>query len=456
MGVRDRFKKAFSVFSAKEDPDARRREYELTREAAYGSGIRPDRSRSIASNERTTIASVYTRLGIDVATVDIRHVRLNEEDQYVETIRSDLNYCLTVSANIDQPGSAFRQDIAMSLFEWGTLAIVPVKTSDNPDTTGSYDIYSLRVGQIVDWYPQAVKVKLYNEDTGQAEEIVLAKDFVAIVENPLYSVMNETNSTLKRITRKLNLLDAVDDAASSGKLDILIQLPYAIKGEIKQEQAEKRRQELEDQMRNSKYGIGYIDGVERITQLNRPAENNMLAQIKWLTEKLYAELGLAQSIFDGTADEAAMLNYNNRTIEPILRAITESMHRTFLTKTAQTQLQAIRFIRDPFKLVPISEIAEIADKFTRNEILSSNEIRSSIGFRPSKDPKANELRNSNMPQALDPGSYAQEEEVAGEVVEDEEKSSDVTGEEMDRMMEEIFNQLEADADDIINKANESD
>ena len=443
MGLIDDAKRGWNAFRSRETPAAVRREYEATREVSYG--IRPDRPRTIGSSERTTIASVYTRLGIDVASIAIQHMRRDEDGQFVEIIKSPLNYCLTVSGNLDQGASALRQDMAMTLFEKGTIAIVPINTSDDPDETGSYDIFSLRVGEITEWYPKAVKVRLYNEDTGKTEEIILAKDFVAIVENPLYSVMNEANSTLKRITRKLNLLDAVDDAAGSGKLDILIQLPYAIKGELKQEQAEKRRQELESQMRDSKYGIGYIDGVERITQLNRPAENNMLAQIKWLMDKLYAELGLAQSIFDGTADEAAMLNYQNRTIEPVLRALTEAMHRVFLTKTAQTQGQAIGFVRDPFRYAQLSQIAEISDKFTRNEILSSNEIRSAIGFRPSKDPKANELRNANMPQPDEgaPAAVGKTPSAGGQA-----PSTD----EQDKLVEETFAALEATANEIVQSA----
>lgn len=335
----------------------------------------------------------------------MRHVRLNEEGQYTETIKSGLNDCLTVDANIDQAGRAFRQDIAMTLFDKGTVAIVPVETTMDPKVSASYDIKSLRVGEVVAWFPGYVRVLLYNDKTGRKQEITLAKENVAIVENPLYSVMNETNSTLQRLIRKLGLLDSVDEQTSSGKLDMIIQLPYVIKSETRRDQAEQRRKDIEMQLKGSQYGIAYTDGTERITQLNRPVENNMLKQVEYLTDMLYGQLGLTKEVFNGTATEQVMLNYYNRTIEPILTAITESMERTFLSKTARTQNQAIRFYRDPFKLVPVSAMADIADKFTRNEIMTSNEIRAKIGMKPSNDPKADQLVNSNMPQpALGPGT----------------------------------------------------
>lgn len=363
---------------------------------AYGG--RPDRVRLTISNERSIISSIYTRLGIDIASVDIRHVRLDDDGRYLEDIKSGLQECLTVEANLDQAARAFRQDIAMTLFDRGVAAIVPVDTTVDPTQSGSFDIKTLRVGWITQWYPSHVRVDVYNQRTGRREEVTLEKRFVAIVENPLYAVMNEPNSTLQRLIRKLNLLDAADEQSSSGKLDMIIQLPYVIKSDARRLAAEQRRKDIEFQLKGSKYGIAYTDGTEKITQLNRPAENNLLTQIQYLTEKLYSELGLTPEVMNGTADEKAMLNYNNRTIEPIVAAIIEAMRRTFLTKTARSQNQSVMGFRDPFKFVPVTDIAEIADKFARNEITSANEIRTAIGFKPSKDPKADELRNSNMPQ----------------------------------------------------------
>lgn len=391
--IGSRLKHAWNAF-IDEDKEHRIHAYE-----EYGSsyGYRPDRVRMITTNERSIVTSIYTRLSIDVASVGIRHVRLDEEDRFIDVIDSGLNNCLTVEANIDQAARAFRQDIAATLFDKGVAAIVPVDTTVNPSLSGGFDIKTLRVGDIVQWYPKHVKINLYNEATARREEIVLEKKFVAIVENPLYSIMNEPNSTLQRLIRKLSLLDIVDEQSSSGKLDLIIQLPYVIKSEARRQQAEQRRKDIEFQLKGSQYGIAYTDGTERITQLNRPAENNLLKQVEYLTALLYGQLGLTQEIMNGTADEKAMLNYNNRTIEPVLDAIVEAMRRTFLTKTARSQRQTINYFRDPFKLVPVNDIAEIADKFTRNEILSSNEIRSVIGFQPSKDPKADKLQNSNMP-----------------------------------------------------------
>lgn len=376
---------------------------EKSRPSGYGSssfgGGRPDRVRFRIPNERSLISSIYTRLSIDVASVEMRHVRTDEEKRYVEDIDSGLNNCLTVEANIDQAARAFRQDIAMTLFDKGVAALVPVDTSINSQTTGSYDILTMRVGEVVAWYPRHVRVSVYNEAITQRQEITLEKSSVAIVENPLYAVMNEPNSTLQRLLHKLNLLDAIDEQSASGKLDLIIQLPYVIKSEARRQQAEQRRTDIEFQLKGSQYGIAYTDGTEKITQLNRPAENNLMAQIEFLTEMLYGQLGITEEVMNGTADEAAMLNYWNRTIEPVLTAIVESMRRTFLTKTARTQRQTVVFFRDPFRLIPIGQIAEIADKFTRNEIATSNEIRQIVGWAPHSDPKADLLVNSNMPQA---------------------------------------------------------
>ncbi len=365
--------------------------------ASYGR--RPDRQRLHITNERSIISSVYNRVAIDVAAIEFRHTRQDENNRFESEIVSGLNNCLTLEANIDQGARAFRQDIAMTLFDKGVLAIVPVDTSTNPDTTGSFEIFTLRVGEILAWFPRHVRVKLYNDLTGQHEEVILAKEKVAIVENPLYSVMNEPNSTLQRLVRKLNLLDSVDEQSGSGKLDLIIQLPYVIKSEARREQADKRQKDIEMQLRGSKYGIAYTDGTERITQLNRPAENNLFQQVEYLTTMLYGQLGITESVFDGTASEAVMLNYYNRTVEPIVGAISEALNRSFLTKTARTQGHAIEYFRDPFRLVPISALAEIGDKLTRNEILSSNEVRGIIGFKPSTDPAAEELRNKNLPEA---------------------------------------------------------
>jgi len=363
--------------------------------AAYGR--RPDRTRLLIPNERSIISSIYTRLSIDVASVDIRHVRLDDQSRYLEDIDSGLNNCLTVEANIDQAARAFRQDVALTLFDKGVAVLVPVDTTLSPEQSGGYDILTLRVGEVVTWYPKHVKVSVYNEATAVREEITLLKTSVAIIENPLYSVMNEPNSTLQRLLHKLNLLDAIDEQSASGKLDLIIQLPYVIKSEARRQAAEQRRADIEFQLKGSQYGIAYTDGTEKITQLNRPAENNLMTQIEFLTEMLYGQLGLTEEVMNGTADEKAMLNYWNRTIEPVLTAMVESMRRSFLTKTARTQRQSVLFFRDPFRLVPIENIAEIADKFTRNEIMTSNEMRQVVGMKPHSDPKADKLVNSNMP-----------------------------------------------------------
>lgn len=364
----------------------------------YGSsyGYRPDRARLTRGNERSIVTSVYNRIALDVSSISVQHVRLDENNRFLSAIDSGLNGCLTVEANIDQTGRAFMQDIVMSMLDEGSVAIVPVDTDTDPDISGSYKIESMRTGKILEWHPEHVRVRAYNEKTGRKEDIIVPKSTVAIVENPLYAVMNEPNSTMQRLVRKLNLLDAVDEQSSSGKLDLIIQLPYVIKTEARRQQAEQRRKDIETQLSGSKYGIAYADGTEHITQLNRSVENNLMKQIEYLTSMLYSQLGITQSILDGTADDKTMLNYYNRTNEPILSAIVDEMKRKFLTKTARSQLQSILFFRDPFKLVPVNEIAEIADKFTRNEIASSNEIRQVIGWKPSVDPKADELRNKNL------------------------------------------------------------
>ena len=384
---------------------------------------RPDRPRLSRGNEKTIITSIYNRIALDVAAIDIQHVRLDANGRYIETIDSGLNNCLTLEANLDQTGRAFIQDAVMSMMDDGCVALVPVDTDINPAITDSYKILSIRVGKILEWYPAHVKVRVYNEKTGNKEDIIVPKKTVAIIENPLYAVMNEPNSTMKRLTRKLALLDFVDEQNSSGKLDMIIQLPYVIKSETRRQQAEERRKQIEDQLVGSKYGIAYTDGTERITQLNRPVENNLMAQIESLTKTLYSQLGINESVMDGTADEKTMLNYNNRTIEPIISAIVDEMKRKFLTKTARSQRQSIEFFRDPFRLVPVNDIAEIADKFTRNEIMTSNEIRQIIGMKPSNDPKADQLVNSNIAQPTngmmeDPMAEEDYEEGMNEGVED--------------------------------------
>lgn len=357
---------------------------------------RPDRPRFTRGNERSIITSIYNRIALDVAAIDIRHARLDDSGRYKEDINSGLNNCLTLDANIDQTGRAFIQDIVMSMCDEGSVAIVPVDTTDDPTMTNSYDIESMRTGRITQWMPRHVKVEVYNDRTGRKEDLILPKERVSIIENPFYAVMNEPSSTLQRLKRKLNLLDVVDEQASSGKLDLIIQLPYVIKSQARRNQAESRRKDIENQLSGSRYGIAYTDGTERITQLNRPVENNLLKQIEYLTNLLYSQLSINQAVMDGTADEKTMLNYNNRTIEPIVSAIVDEMKRKFLTKTARTQGQSILYFQDPFKLVPVADIAEIADKLTRNEIATSNEIRQTIGWKPSSDPNADVLRNKNL------------------------------------------------------------
>ena len=398
LTLTSRLKRAWNAFTKNRDPTDI--QYQ---NVGMGYAYRPDRVRFTRGNERSIVTSVYNRIAMDVAAITIKHCRIDKNGRYIEDIKSGLNDCLTVEANIDQTGRSFIQDVVMSMFDEGSVAIVPVDTSFDPRNSSSYDILSMRVGQILEWYPSHVKVRVYNDRTGKKEDLVLPKRSVAIIENPLYSVINEPNSTMQRLIRKLNILDAIDEQSGSGKLDLIIQLPYVIKSEARQQQAEKRRKDIEDQLKGP-YGIAYTDGTEKITQLNRPVENNLMKQIEYLTNQLYGQIGMTSSVLDGTADEKAMLNYTNRTIEPIVSAIVGAMKRSFLSKTARTQGQTIMFFRDPFKLVPINNIADIADKFTRNEILSSNEVRQIVGVRPSDDPKADELRNSNINQPEDKSS----------------------------------------------------
>lgn len=387
-----RLKHAWNAFTNNKDP--------TPKYVDFGSSYyyRPDRQRFTGGNERTIVTSVYNRIALDAAAVEIKHVRLDKNDRYLETIDSGINYCLNIEANIDQTGRAFVQDVVMSMLDEGCVAIVPVDTTTNPTNNNSYDIKTLRTGKILQWYPNHVQVRVYNERTGNKEDIILPKSMVAIIENPLYAVINEPNSTMQRLIRKLSLLDAIDEQSSAGKLDLIIQLPYTIKTEARRQQAEMRRKEIEMQLTGSKYGIAYTDGTEHITQLNRPIENNLMKQIEYLTSMLYSQLGITQAILDGTADEKTMLNYYSRSIEPIVSAIVDELKRKFLTKTARSQSQSFLFFRDPFKIVPINDIANVADTFTRNEILSSNEIRQLIGIKPSSDPKADQLRNSNLNQ----------------------------------------------------------
>lgn len=379
------------------------------RDLGMSYSYRADRPRMSRGNERSIVTSVYNRIALDVAALNIQHVRLDENGRFLSVIDDGLNNCLTLEANVDQTARSFVQDVVISMFDEGSVAIVPVDTTTDPNVSGSYDIQSLRVGQILDWYPQYIRARVYNEQTGRKEDIVVPKSAVAIIENPLYAVINEPNSTMQRLIRKLNLLDVIDEQSGSGKLDLIIQLPYVIKTEARRQQAENRRKDIENQLSGSKYGIAYTDGTEHITQLNRSVNNNLMSQIEYLTSMLYSQLGITQSILDGTADEKTMLNYNNRTIEPIISAIVDEMKRKFLTKTARSQHQSISFFRDPFKLVPVNDIAEIADKFTRNEIMTSNEIRQVVGMKPSEDPRADELRNKNL--SAPSGSNQQSEEM---------------------------------------------
>lgn len=388
MSFGSRLKHAWNAFSGNAQMNYR----DLGMSYSY----RADRPRLTRGNERSIVTSVYNRIALDVAALNIQHVRLDKNGRFLSVIEDGLNNCLTLEANVDQTARSFIQDVVISMFDEGSVAIVPVDTTTDPNVSGSYDIQTMRVGQILDWYPQHIRIRLYNEQTGQKQDVVLPKSAVAIIENPLYAVINEPNSTMQRLIRKLNLLDVIDEQSGSGKLDLIIQLPYVIKTEARRQQAEARRKDIESQLSGTKYGIAYTDGTERITQLNRSVNNNLMSQIEYLTSMLYSQLGITQSILDGTADEKTMLNYNNRTIEPIIAAIVDEMKRKFLTKTARSQHQSISYFKDPFKLVPVNEIAEIADKFTRNEIMTSNEIRQVIGMKPSDDPGADELRNKNL------------------------------------------------------------
>lgn len=385
-----RLKNGWNVFMDRED----RRYIPVGNAYSY----RPDRVRMTRGNERSIITSVFNRIALDCSSVGIQHVRLDENDRYLSQMDTPLNSCLTLETNLDQTPRAFIQDVVMSLFDEGCVALVPIDTDRNPED-GSFDIYSIRVCKILEWFPDKIRIRAYDERTATKKDIIVSKRTTAIIENPLYAVVNEPNSTLQRLIRKLNLLDVIDEQSGSGKLDLIIQLPYTIKTESRRQQAEIRRKDIENQLLGSKYGIAYTDATERITQLNRPVENNLMKQIEYLTSMLYSQLGITQSVLDGTADEKTMLNYNNRTIEPIMSAIVDEMKRKFLTKTARTQRQSIVFFRDPFRLVPVNDLAEIADKFTRNEIMTSNEIRQIVGMKPSDDPKADELRNSNISQS---------------------------------------------------------
>lgn len=389
MALMDRLKHAWNIFKNK-DPT------QVNWNIGPSYGYRPDRMRYTRGNERSIVTAVYNRIAMDVAAVNLKHIRLDENDRYKETIDSGLNNCLSVEANLDQTGRAFIQDLVASMLDEGCVAAVPTDADDEPEDSGNFKVYTLRTGKILEWYPRYVKVEVYNEQEGQRQQIIIPKSTVPLIENPMYSVMNEPNSIYQRLVRKLTLLDVVDEQTSSGKLDLIVQLPYIIKTEARREQAEKRRKDIEKQLSEGKYGIAYTDGMERITQLNRPVENNLMKHIEYLTSMFFSQLGITQSILDGTADEKTMLNYYNRTIEPILSAIADEMKRKFLTPTARSQKQTIAYFRDPFKLVPVNDIAEIADKFTRNEIMTSNEIRQVIGMKPSSDPNADVLRNKNL------------------------------------------------------------
>ena len=391
-------------------------------------------------HERSIVTAICNRIALDVSAISLVHARVDENGHFLEYIDDTLHQCLTVEANLDQTGRALRQDIVMSMLDEGCVAVVPVEADFDPDENSSYKIYSLRTGKILEWMPQHVRVRLYDERIGRFEEVVVAKKYTAIIENPLFAVMNEPNSTMQRLIRKLNILDAIDEQSGSGKLDLIIQLPYVIKSQARKEQAEQRRRDIEQQLSGSKYGIAYTDGTEHITQLNRGVENNLMSQIEYLTKMLYSQLGITESVMDGTANEETMLNYHNRTVEPILSAIADEMTRTFLTKTARTQNQAISFFRDPFKLAPVSQIAEIADKFTRNEIMTKNEFRSIIGMRPSDDPRADELRNSNINQA-------DAETVLLEDVEETQNGEFMTQEEYESALADL-DDLDAQLDDL--------
>jgi len=447
MKLNDRLKHGWNAFKNKE-PAA-----DYKQDIGPGYYRRPDRVSISSSTTQSIVGALYNRIAIDVAAVTISHVRLDDNKRYLEDMDSSINYALTTEANIDQTGRALIQDVIMSMFDEGCIAVIPVDTTFDPTKSDSYDIQTLRVARILDWYPEHIKVELYNQRTGLREPIVVEKRVAAIIENPLFQVMNEPNSTLKRLIRKLNILDSIDEQSGSGKLDIIIQLPYVIKTQARRDQAENRRKDIEMQLSGSKYGIAYADGTEKITQLNRPAENNLMGQITYLTSMLYNQLGLTEAVFDGTADEKTMLNYYNRTVNPCLTAITDEMKRKYLTKTARSQGQSITYFSDPFRLVPVTELANIADKFTRNEVLSSNEMRGIIGFKPSVDPKADELRNKNLNnQNLLPGS-----EPIADMEEVEQDPDAIAGgiattnviAEQDQIMQDLLKSLEGDVDKLL-------
>ena len=412
LNVSSRLMHAWNAFRNNRDPTPY-----YPRDYGYSYGIRPDRPRFSRGNERSIVTAVYNRIALDVSAITIQHCKLDENGRYIETVDSKMNSCFNLEANIDQSGKAFIQDVVMSMLDEGCVAIVPIDTTLDPKVTGSYDILTMRTGKVTEWFPEHVRVKVYNERTGQKEEILVPKRSTAIIENPLYAVINEHNSTMQRLIRKLVLLDSIDEQSGAGKLDLIIQLPYVIKSQARRQQAEDRRKDIEMQLADSKYGIAYTDGTERITQLNRPVDNNLMKQIEYLTSMLYSQLGITQSVMDGSADEKTMLNYYDRTIVPIISAIVDELKRKFLTKTARSQKQSILYFRDPFKLVPIADLAETADKLTRNEIMSKNEFRQIIGLKPSDDPKADQLINSNISQPAEeapyPEEYAVEESLEG-------------------------------------------
>ena len=414
LPIPSRLKHAWNAFQMNRNPTYTNNYY------GSSSSTRPDRMRFSRGNERSMVTSIYNRIALDVSQLSFEHVQLDKDGRYSETKTTGLNTCLTLEANLDQTSRAFFQDAALSMFDEGSIALVPIDTNLDPNITGGYDIESIRVGQILTWYPKHIKVRLYNEQTGIKEDRIIPKSIAAIIENPFYTVMNQSNSTMQRLIRKLSLLDAIDEQSASGKLDLIIQLPYTVKSNLRKQQAEERRKAVEDQLYDSKYGIAYIDSTERVIQLNRPVENNLMSQIEYLQNLLYSQLGITQSILDGSADDKTMLNYYNRIVEPIAAAFVDEMRRKFLTKTARTQGQSIMFFRDPFKLVPVNELAEISDKLTRNEIASSNEMRQTIGWKPSKDPKADELRNKNLNQ---PESELQKDQTSQNLkgIEDKDK-----------------------------------
>ena len=424
MSLGSRLKHGWNAFRGR-DPTLSRYSVELRN----SSSSKPDRIRVRGGNEQSIVVPILNRIAIDVASIRINHVRIDENGAYEETIRSGLNYCLTTEANLDQPSRAFIADVAMSLFDEGCVAVIPVEADLDPNVTGAYDVLKLRTGKILEWFPGHIRVSVYNEQTGLREELIVDKKFTAIIENPLYAVMNERNSTLQRLLRKLNILDAIDEQSGAGKLDVIIQLPYIIKTEARKEQAETRRKNLEEQLAGSKYGIGYTDGTEKITQLNRPAENNLMGQIQYLTSMLYSQLGITESVFNGTANETEMLNYMARTVEPALSAIVDEFNRKFLTKTARTQRQTLMYFKDIFRLVPANELANVADKYTRNEILSSNEFRSVLGYKPSSESKADELRNSNL-NASSPQSIKLKDELLEQEVEELRLANELTKKEI--------------------------